>query len=107
MGFFDLGTDKRERVQKIRAQHRKEQFALNRDIKETRRKEQRAELERKRLESRTATAKAEERYYETRLKRKVAKREASRWPSLPTYSIHVKKKKQGRPLSRKKRITLL
>ena len=106
MGWFDI-EDKREKVQKIRAQQRKEQLKLNRDIKETQRKERRAELERKKLQSRTATAIAEEKRYEADLRRKQAKRAASPFPALPTYSLKVKKRRQGRPLSKKRRITLL
>ncbi len=107
MGFFDLGGDKRERVANVRARQRVEQLRLNRDIKETKRRERRAELERKRLESRTATAKAEERFYETQLARKEAKRAASRWPKVSISTPRLKKKKQGKKLSRKRRITLL
>lgn len=106
MGFFDL-RDKRESVQKVRAQQRREQLKLNRDIKDTARKERIAELKRKKLESSTATARAEEKLYETQLRRKQAKRAKSPFPSLPTYSLRVKKRKQGRKLSSGKRITLL
>lgn len=107
MGWFDNPFgDKREKVSSIRAQQRKEQLQLNREIKEAERRERRAEFERKKLESQTKTARTEEKRYEAALARKRAKRAASPWPKLPTYSIKVKKKRQGRLLSKKRRITL-
>jgi len=109
LGIFDFGDkeDRRSKVASIRDKQRKERLQLNRDIKETARKERRAELQRKQLESRTATARAEERMYEAKLKRKQAKRAASPFPTIHVPTPSLKKKKQGKKLSRKKRITLL
>ncbi len=105
MGVFDLGNKHKAAI-KLRRKRLKEDARLNREIREASRAEKRAEFKRKQLESKTATARTEERFYEAKLERKQAKREASPFRlSLP--SIKIKKKRQGRKLSKKRRITLL
>lgn len=105
MGFFDIG-DKREKVKKIRTQQHKEQLRLNREIKELERKERRKELERKKFESKTASARAEERYYEAKLARKKAKKATSRLPVFTIPAPKIRKKKQGKKLTRRSRVRL-
>lgn len=88
-------------------------FGISRGrVKELRRQETLETLKRKKkekeLKEKTEKAKAEASYYKAQAERKKAKASASkRWPALPTPRVKIRKKRQGKPLSRKKRIGLI
>ncbi len=88
-------------------------FGISREkVGDIKRKRTKESLKRKKgereLKEKTEKAKAEASYYKARAERKEAKeRAAHRLPALPTFRVKVKKKRQGKPLSRKKRIGLI
>ena len=96
MGLFGLGETKREKVKKIRGRERER-------LLKYRRVERGRAAEEKELESRAKLERKRAELLEAKARRRAAKQGAS-W-HLPTPTI--KKKKQGKKLSRKKRITLL
>jgi hypothetical protein len=62
----------------------------------------------KKLERRKELYSKQAEVYEAKARRKQAKtRAAKEWPSLPVFKVKVKKRKQGRKLSRKRRIGLI
>ena len=98
MAIFGI---KREEVKDIR---RKRALAtLKRKQREEKEKRKLEEIERKRR--RLA---AEGSLYEERARKKEAKRGAGfQWPILSTPRVKIRKKRQGRKLSQKKRIRLI
>ena len=96
MGLFGFGETKREKVKKIR---KKESERLLK----YRRVERGRVAEERELESRTKLEKKKTELSEAKTRRKEAKRE-SLW-YLPTPKI--KKKKQGKKLSRRSKIRLI
>lgn len=73
-----------------------------------RKKEEKTEQKIRELGRRTKKKKAETSYYQAKAEKKRAKRKASfQWKPIPTPEVRIRKKKQGKKLSRKKRITLI
>ncbi|KKN79358.1 hypothetical protein LCGC14_0341400 [marine sediment metagenome] len=108
MGFFDFGLgDKREKVKAIRDKQRKVALADNRADKEFARQDKKRELLKKKLEAKERRAVAEARVYRAQAERREAKREASWLPKISLKTPKLKKKRQGKRLSSKRRITLL
>lgn len=92
---------KREKVKDIRRK---------RTLETLKERKQEAEAKRKReaLGRKAEKAKAEASYYKAKAERKRAKREAGfQWPILPTAKVKIRKKKQGKKLSSKRRIGLI
>ncbi len=86
MGIFGI---KREKVKDIRRERARETLKLRKEERE--------------LKQKTERVKADTAYYQAKAARKKAKRASSfKWPA-----IRVRKKKQGRKLSRKGRIRLI
>ena len=97
MSFFDLG-DTRGHVRKIREQEAKKTARFHSE-------ERKRKMREKALAAKTRELRTESAYYEAKAEKRAARRDASLFGGLPTFK--VKKKKQGRKLSRKSRIRLI
>ena len=97
MGLFGIGESKREKVKKIRLKQKKEGLQFAREERERKKKI-------RDLEARTREEQAEAAYYRAKGKKRKAK--VASW-SYTFPSITIGKKKQGRKLSRKRRVSLL
>jgi len=97
MGFFGIGETKREKVKKIRLQQKKEGLKFLREERERAKKE-------RELVAKTKLEKTEAAYYRAKAQKRKAKVESFPY-TFP--SITIGKKKQGRKLSRKRRVTLI
>jgi len=73
-----------------------------------RKREEAEERKMAKLKQKTQLMSTKAGYYEAKARKKKVKREASfQWPVLQTKRVKVRKKKQGRKLSRKGRIRLI
>ena len=97
MGLFGFGETKREKVKKIREEERKQ-------LLKYRREERGRVAEERELKSKTRLEKQRAAHLEAKARRRKAQVESFPY-TFP--SITIGKKKQGKKLSRKKRITLL
>ncbi len=88
-------------------------FGISRGkVKEIRRKEAKKTLKRRKTEEKLKQKIESERlkttYYKAKAERKRAKRESGfQFPILPTKKVKIRKRKQGKKLSRKSRIRLI
>ena len=97
MGFFDLGYGgKRASVQKTRERENKESLRF-------RTEERKREKRERKLKAKTREILTERDYLRAKAEKKAAKRGTSF--TLPTFKI--KKKKQGRKLSRRRSVRLI
>ena len=58
------------------------------------------------IKSKTRLTKAQAELYEAKARKKKAKRKASPFPRLPDVEVNIGQKRQGKRLSKRRRITL-